>query len=402
MPIRATSVERARYAADAARRRYLAVDPANRLVADALEADWNHKLRELTDTQDDYQRASQAAAATLNDQQQQRIRALTADLPALWHDPATPMRERKRLIRLLVTDVTLIRSSEHITAHVRLPGGQQHTLTVPRPLTAYEQHTTAAATVALVEELMVDHTYDQAVTILGERKITNGWGKPYTVPSLTALCRARNIPSLRDRLRATGMLTVAELAHDLDVSPATIKNWQHRGLITGRRVDGRREHLYHPGQHRPPLHHQTEAAQHRQADGLLSARQLADQLGVTSSTITRWHALGLITATANDPAAGFPRYPAGQPRPTATQVTAAGRPAAYHNQQLITGGQLADRLGVARSTIYKWYRLDLIQAVTVDHRGRHLYRPDQHAPQPADITAARVTTRNRTQKPRAS
>ena len=400
--IRATSVERARYAADAARRRYLAVDPANRLVADALEADWNHKLRELTDTQDDYQRASQAAAATLNDQQQQRIRALTADLPALWHDPATPMRERKHLIRLLVTDVTLIRSSEHITAHVRLPGGQQHTLTVPRPLTAYEQHTTAAATVALVEELMVDHTYDQAVTILGERKITNGWGKPYTVPSLTALCRARNIPSLRDRLRATGMLTVAELAHDLDVSPATIKNWQHRGLITGRRVDGRREHLYHPGQHRPPLHHQTEAAQHRQADGLLSARQLADQLGVTSSTITRWHALGLITATANDPAAGFPRYPAGQPRPTATQVTAAGRPAAYHNQQLITGGQLADRLGVARSTIYKWYRLDLIQAVTVDHRGRHLYRPDQHAPQPADITAARVTTRNRTQKPRAS
>ncbi len=46
------------------------------------------------------------------------------------------MRERKRLIRLLVTDVTLTRSREHITAHVRLPGGQQHTLTVPRPRTA--------------------------------------------------------------------------------------------------------------------------------------------------------------------------------------------------------------------------------------------------------------------------
>jgi hypothetical protein len=101
--IRATSVERAQYAANAARRRYLAVDPANRLVADTLEADWNHKLRELADTQDDYDRASQHAATTLNDQQQQRIRALTANLPALWHDPATPMRERKRLIRLLIT-----------------------------------------------------------------------------------------------------------------------------------------------------------------------------------------------------------------------------------------------------------------------------------------------------------
>jgi DNA invertase Pin-like site-specific DNA recombinase len=249
--IRATAVERARHAADAARRRYLAVDPANRLVADTLEADWNHKLRDLTDTQDDYERARQDAAATLSGQQQQRIRALTADLPALWHDPATPMRERKRLIRLLVTDVTLIRTSEHITAHVRLPGGQQHTLTVPRPRTAWEQHTTPAATLALIDELLADHTFDEAVSILRGRQILNGWGRPFNVPSLTALCRARNIPSLRDRLKASGMLTLTEVANELGVTPATIKRWQRSGLITARRVDGRREHLYHPGQTRP-------------------------------------------------------------------------------------------------------------------------------------------------------
>jgi len=249
--IRATGVQRARYAAEAARRRYLAVDPSNRLVADALEADWNHTLRELTDSQDDYERASQDATTTLDGQQQERIRALTADLPALWHDPATPMRERKRLIRLLVTDVTLIRSSEHITAHVRLPGGQQHTLTVPRPRTAWEQHTTPAATMALIDELLADHTYDEAATILSERSIVSGWGKPFTVPSLTALCRAHNIPSLRERLTATGMLTLAEVASDLGAAPATVKKWQRLGLITGRRVDGRREYLYHPGQDCP-------------------------------------------------------------------------------------------------------------------------------------------------------
>src|SRR5664280_1650328 len=224
--IRSTGVERARYAADAARRRYLAVDPSNRLVADALEADWNHKLRELTDTQDTYERARQDAATTLSDQQQERIRALTADLPALWHDPATPMRERKRLIRLLITDVTLIRSSEHITAHVRLPGGQQHTLTIPRPLTAWEQHTTPAATLVLIDELLADHTYDEAVLILHDRKIMNGWGKPFTVPSVTALCRAHDIPGHRDRLRAAGMLTLHEIAGDLGVAPDTVKKWQ--------------------------------------------------------------------------------------------------------------------------------------------------------------------------------
>ena len=261
--IRATHVERARHAADAARRRYLAVDPGNRLVADTLEADWNEKLRELDDSRDDYERARQHEAADLDDRQQQRIRALTGDLPALWHDPATPMRERKRLIRLLVTDVTLIRSSEHITAHVRLPGGQQHTLTVPRPLTAYEQHTTPPATLALIDELLADHTHDQAVAILRERNILSGWGKPFTVPSLTALCRARNIPSLRDRLQAAGMLTLAELAHDLATTPATINKWQRLGLITGRRVNGRRERLYHPGQDRPDDNPHRDAALRR-------------------------------------------------------------------------------------------------------------------------------------------
>ena len=396
--IRATGVERARIAAEAARRRYLAVDPANRLVAEALEADWNHKLRELTDTQDDYDHASRAAAAILDDEQQQRIRALATDLPALWHDPATPMRERKRLIRLLITDVTLIRTSEHITAHVRLSGGQQHTLTVPRPLTAAEQHTTPAATIAVIAELMTDHTFDEAVTVLRERNITSGWGKPYTVQSLAAICRSRTIPSLRERLRTTGMLTVTELAHDLGVTPATVTRWHRRGLLTGRRIDGRREHLYHPGQQRPALHHQTGEARRRRLDGLLSARQLANQLGVTAPTITRWHALGLITATTNA-AAKFPRYPAGQPRPTATQITAAGHPAAYRDQQLITGGVLADRLGVSRSSIYKWSRLGLVETVTVDYRGRHLYHPDQSAPSPADITAARAADRNRTATP---
>ncbi len=395
--IRATGVERARYAADAARRRYLAVDPANRLVADTLEADWNHKLRELTDAQDEYERASRNDAATLNDQQQQRIRALTEDLPTLWHDPATPMRERKRLIRLLVTDVTLIRRPEHITVHVRMPGGQQHTLTVARPLTAYEQHTTPATTLALIDELMAEHTFDEAVSILTERNVPSGWGKPFTVPSLTALCRARNIPSLRERLQAAGMLTVTEAALELGVSTDTVKTWQRRGLITSRRIDGRHEHLYHPGQPRPPLHYQAQAFARRVAEGLLSANQLADELHVSATTITRWHALGLIDAVhAGD---GAPRHPSGQQRPTPAEVTAAGRPPACRNQDLLTGGQLAARLHVARCTVYKWWRQGLIHAVDVDYRGRHLYRADQRAPAQPKTAANRTAATNHTSGP---
>ncbi len=70
------------------RRRYLAVDPDNRLVAQTLEADWNLSLRELAEAHDDYDRARAAGSAPLGDEQQARVRALAADPPALWADPA--------------------------------------------------------------------------------------------------------------------------------------------------------------------------------------------------------------------------------------------------------------------------------------------------------------------------
>jgi hypothetical protein len=78
--IRQMGVKRAEHAAEAARRRYLAVDPTNRLVADQLEADWNTKLRELADARDEYERATQAGNRPLTHEQHTRIRALATDL----------------------------------------------------------------------------------------------------------------------------------------------------------------------------------------------------------------------------------------------------------------------------------------------------------------------------------
>ena len=66
------------------------------------------------------------------------------------------------------------------------------------------------------------------------------------MPSLTALCRARGIPDLRQRLRVAGMLTLEEIAGEHGVTTDTIKRWQRRRQISGRRIDGRRAHLYHP------------------------------------------------------------------------------------------------------------------------------------------------------------
>ena len=124
---------------------------------------------------------------------------------------------------------------------------------------------------------------------------------------------------------------------------------------------------------------------------LLTSRQLAAKLGVTSSTILRWTKLGLvaIAATGNH---GFNLYQPDQPHPTRDQITTACRPPGTGDA--ITGGQLAARHSVSRSAVYKWHQLGLIRSLGTDGTGRNLYRPGQQAPSPEQIRAARAARRH--------
>ena len=249
--LRAAHVQRAQHAADQARRRYLAVDPGNRLVADTLEADWNAALRELAAARDDYT-AAKTAAVTLDASQRARIHALAADFPALWNNPATPARERKRLIRLLLTDVTLTRGQHAITAAIRFPGGQHHILHLPVPRNAWQLRKTPDDVIELIDQLLDDHTFAPIADILNTRQAPHGGiASPWTGDHVARYCHERGLRSHHQRLRDTGLLTLDEIAQQLTAHTQSIKRWHKLGLITGHQADDRGIFLYHPGQARP-------------------------------------------------------------------------------------------------------------------------------------------------------
>jgi len=116
--LRGSQLQRARYEAELARRRYLKVDPDNRLVADAL-ADWNARLRDLDALQREHERQNEADCSLLDEPAQERIRALTADFPRIWNDERTGAVERKRMLGLLIEDVTLLVDDE-VNLHIRV------------------------------------------------------------------------------------------------------------------------------------------------------------------------------------------------------------------------------------------------------------------------------------------
>ena len=243
--LRRQIVDRARHRADLARRRYLAVDPDNRLVADSLEADWNDALRALQTAREDYDRASAAAAAALTDELKDRIRSLAPDFPAIWSNPGTPQRDRKRMVRLLVDDVTL-HKTDRIHLHVRFRGGQTTSLAVAIPPKAWQVRQTHPDTLAALDRLLDTHTDAQTAGALNAADHRSGEGKPFTARIVLEARRSNKLPSHADRLRANGLLTKTEIATRLGVHESTVKSWTKAGILNSHKANDKNERLYEP------------------------------------------------------------------------------------------------------------------------------------------------------------
>ena len=187
----------------------------------------------------------------LSQEKREQILALATDFPRLWNDPKTPMRERKRMVRLLIEDVTLTKADE-ITAGVRFRGGAIQSLTLPLAKPSWKIRQTPAEVVAAIDELLDDHTEGQIVSILNERGYVSGEGKPFTPPMVQDVRRRYGLKTHCDRLRQTGMLTLAEIAELLEVSTGTVKAWRDHGLLRAHVYNERNECLYEdPGGDRP-------------------------------------------------------------------------------------------------------------------------------------------------------
>ncbi len=243
--MRRQQVERARYDAELAQRRYLRVDPDHRLVADSLEADWNTKLRALAAAQEDYERQRAGDGGVVTTDQRRQIITLVTDFPRLWHDPATPQRERKRMVRLLLEDVTLLKA-DAVVAQIRFRGGATHTLRLPLPLSAVELRKTPWAVVAEIDRLIDGHTDGEIADILNTRGLRPGVADRFSTVIISHIRQHYQLENRFSRLRRQGLLTLAEVAAALGLNPATVKDRAARGQLVSYAYNDKGQRLYAP------------------------------------------------------------------------------------------------------------------------------------------------------------
>jgi hypothetical protein len=205
----------------------------------------------LAEAQELCERQREQDRQVINDQQRAAVLSLANSFPQLWRDPAIPDRERKRMVRLLLEDVTLTRE-DRVTLHLRFKGGAHRTIQLPLPLRSWEQRQTSQEAVAEIDRLLDLHTYPEIASHLNERGMRSGEGKPFTARIVARIQRSYDLTSRYDRLRKAGMLTVAEMAAVLEIGPQRVKIWNRHGLIHGHAYNGKNDCLYeHPGENLP-------------------------------------------------------------------------------------------------------------------------------------------------------
>jgi DNA invertase Pin-like site-specific DNA recombinase len=244
--LRRARVERTREDAELAQRQFLCVRPEHRLVADELERQWNAKLAALADAEEEYRRTTaQEDGRAVSAEAQARIQALVADLPRVWHDPRTPARDRKRLLRLLIEDVTLTRA-QGLRVEIRWKGGAATALDRALPQSAPDLRRTPASIVEHVRALATEQTDGQIAAVLNARWLRSGTGQPFTRQRVRYLRDTYGIASVADRFRREGWLTTVEAARQLGVHPSTAKRFALEGVVRGVRANDKGDILIAP------------------------------------------------------------------------------------------------------------------------------------------------------------
>jgi DNA invertase Pin-like site-specific DNA recombinase len=225
-------IERARYDMDLAEKRYEAVDPNNRLIAATLEQRWNDAMQTLRDLEAELAKFEQQTLRTVTAEQKRQILQLARDFPRLWSAATTTARDRKRMLRLLVRDITVAKGPEPklLRLHIRWQGGETETLQVILPPNRADAIRYPAPFVARIRELARDHHDDEIVALLrseGHKGSTTG--NPITLGTIKWLRYKHRIAAPRP---PDGTLNVRQVRERYGVSLWVVHYWIERGVVS--------------------------------------------------------------------------------------------------------------------------------------------------------------------------
>jgi len=233
-------MERTRYEAERAERRYRTVEPENRLVARGLETEWENRLRDLAVAEAELRRREQPRPSTLSPEQLKQIQILGSDIRQVWAATTTADRDRKELLRTLLEEVVLNLKRAEGMAHLTLRwrGGAITLLDVPVPRFRPMGPRTDEDTISLLGRLAALYPDEVIAGILNRQGRKTATGERFTANQVGSLRRYRNIPGFQPPAEppAGDLVSIRKAARILGMNTSSIHRWLADGFIAGEQV----------------------------------------------------------------------------------------------------------------------------------------------------------------------
>jgi len=233
-------VERARYEAQRAERRYRTVEPENRLVARTLEAEWERRLADVAKAETELKQRQSQRPGRLTEEQRNRIRSLGSDLMRVWEAPTTTDRDRKELLRTLLEEVNINLDKDNSQIHLimRWQGGAVSELDIPLKPYHPAPIRTDEDTVELVRRLAVHYPDGVIAGIVNRQGRRTAYGDRFTANKIGNLRRYWKIPRFDPSTASQQgeLATVQRAAEILGLAPSTLLRWLAEGFIAGEQV----------------------------------------------------------------------------------------------------------------------------------------------------------------------
>jgi hypothetical protein len=229
------AVERGEFEAGRARRQFDACEPEHRLVARTLEARLEIALEELERERRKLAELERRRPEPLTPAERDALSRIARDLPRLWNATTTTPRDRKELLRTLITEITLTVREEPRRAEIEIlwEGGARSELQIRLARRGAKRTCTPEDTVELIRRLAEHHPTGRSRRSSTSRAAGPGTGLLFSEPRVKYVRQQNEIPAAPPVDPASGIFTIDQAALELGVAETTIYRWLRAGLLPG-------------------------------------------------------------------------------------------------------------------------------------------------------------------------
>ncbi len=235
-------VERAKYETSLAEKRYLEVDPTNRLVAATLEQRWNLALTKLEEVKKEFNEFKKQELYVATPEHKKQILKLAKSFPRLWNAKSTKIKDKKRMLRLLIKDITVekVPKKKQVILHISWQGGVFEDLVVDTIPPIADRLRYPEKIVDKVRKLSQTSIDEQIAHTLNNEGHLSATGKPFNISMIKWIRHKHHIPVYNPK--RADELTVREVSEKFDVSPHVVYYWINNGVVKARQQKKGRPH----------------------------------------------------------------------------------------------------------------------------------------------------------------